>query len=132
MLSLWVDFSVGIYLIKLNIENFDKMSGICSKLTIKTVKHQKKWNLFKVGKLQWRCSVAFIVNLEHILHIILVSPLLTLSKSIQAGLISFFWGNAKWRENNSQASANASHLSQSRVEFSTNKQKLGTKKLYSK
>ena len=88
MLSLWVDFSVGIYLLKLNIENFDKMGGICSKLTIKTIKHQKKWNLFKVGKLQWRRSVAFIVNFEHILQIILVSPLLTLSKSIQAGLIS--------------------------------------------
>ena len=90
MLSLWVDFSVGVYLLKLNIENFDKMSGICSKLTIKTTKHQKKWNLFKVGKLQWRRSVAFVVNFEHILHITLVSPLLTLSKSIQAGLISFF------------------------------------------
>ena len=42
---------------------------IYSKLTIKTAKRR-----------HWRCSGAFIVNFEHILHLVLVFLLLTLSR----------------------------------------------------
>ena len=44
---------------------------ICSNLTIKTPKRR-----------QWRCSGVFIVNFEHISQLVLVFPLLTLSKLI--------------------------------------------------
>ena len=43
-----------------------KMSEICSKLTIKTLELQN-----------WRSFGVLIVNFEHILHIILVFPLMT-------------------------------------------------------
>ena len=42
------------------------MSEICSKLTIKTLELQN-----------WRSFGVFIVNFEHILHIVLVFPLVT-------------------------------------------------------
>ena len=45
-----------------------KICEICSKLTIKTV------------ELGWRCSLVFIINLEHISHIFLVFVFLTLNR----------------------------------------------------
>ena len=60
---------VGIYLLKVSNRNIREMCEICSKLTIKTP-----------GRRQWRCFGVFIVNFEHILHLVLVFLLLTLSR----------------------------------------------------
>ena len=48
------------------------MCEICSKLTIKTPEQR-----------QWRRSGVFIVNFEHISHLVLVFLLLTLSRQCQ-------------------------------------------------
>ena len=56
------------------IETHKRMCEICSKLTIKTPE-----------LCQQRCFGAFIFNFEHIFHLPLVFPLLTLNKSILAG-----------------------------------------------
>ena len=48
-----------------------------SKLTIKTSERR-----------QWRLSVVFIVNFEHISHLVLVLLLLTLSRKMPAGILS--------------------------------------------
>ena len=55
----------GIYLLKVNKRNTKTRCEICSKLTIKTPE---------------RRSGVFIVNFEHISHLNLVFPLLTLSR----------------------------------------------------
>ena len=59
----------NIYLYKINNRNTRKRCEICSKLTIKTPERR-----------QWRRSGVFIVNFEHILHLILVFLLLALNK----------------------------------------------------
>ena len=57
--------SAGIYLLKVNNRNTRTRCGICSKLTIKTPERR-----------HWRI---FIVNFEHISHLVLVFLLLTLN-----------------------------------------------------
>ena len=55
----------------LNVNNRNNRTRceICSKLTIKTPQRR-----------QWRHSGVFIVNFEHISHLVLVFPSLTLSR----------------------------------------------------
>ena len=57
---------------KSTIRNIRKVCETYSKLTIKTLE--------RPFELIWRRSAVFIVNFEHILHIFLVSELLTLNK----------------------------------------------------
>ena len=60
----------GIFLFKVNNGDTRTVREICSKLMIKTPERR-----------QWRpCSGVFIVNFEQVSHIVLVFPLLTLSK----------------------------------------------------
>ena len=59
----------GIYLLKVNNRNTRTRCGICSKLTINTPERR-----------HWRRSGVFIVNFEHIPHLVLVFLLLTLNK----------------------------------------------------
>ena len=58
----------SIYLLKFNNRNTRTRCEICSKLTIKTPERR-----------HWRRSGVFIVNFEHILHLVLVFLLLTLN-----------------------------------------------------
>ena len=58
----------GIYLLKVNNTNTRARCGTCSKLTIKTPERR-----------QWCRSGLFIVNFEHISHLVLVLLLLTLN-----------------------------------------------------
>ena len=62
-----------IYLLKVNDKNTATMSEISSKLTIK-----------RPEQLQWRSSVVFIVNFEHISHLVLVFLMLTLNIQLRA------------------------------------------------
>ena len=57
-----------VYLLKVNNRNTRTRSEICSKLTVKTPARRQK-----------RRSGVFIVNSEHISHLVLVFPLLTLN-----------------------------------------------------
>ena len=59
----------GNYMFKVNNGNTRTRCEICSKLTIKTPERR-----------QWRRSGVFIVNFEHISHLVLVFLLLTLSR----------------------------------------------------
>ena len=59
----------GIYLFKVNNRNTRTRCEICSKLTINTPERR-----------HWRRSGVFIVNFEHISHLVLVFLLLTLNK----------------------------------------------------
>ena len=59
----------GIYLFKVNNRNTRTRCEICSKLTINTPERR-----------HWRRSGVFIVNFEHISHLVLVFLLLTLSR----------------------------------------------------
>ena len=54
-------YTAGIYLIKISNGNTSKRCEICSKLTIKTPERR-----------HWCCSGVFIVNFEHISHLVLV------------------------------------------------------------
>ena len=58
----------GIYLLKVNNRNTRTRCEICPKLTIKTPERR-----------HWRHSGVFIVNSEHISHLVLVFLLLTLN-----------------------------------------------------
>ena len=58
----------GIYLLRVNNRNTRTRCEVCSKLTTKT----PEWR-------QWRRSGVFIVNFEHIPHLLLVCLLLTLN-----------------------------------------------------
>ena len=69
-------FPANIYLFKVNNRNTRKMSEICLKLTIKTPEQP-----------HWRRSGIFIVNIEHILHL-LISLLLTLNMQMLAGVFA--------------------------------------------
>ena len=62
-------YPAGIYLFKVNNRNTRTKCEICSKLTINTPERR-----------QWRRSGVFIVNFEHISHLVLVFLLLTLSR----------------------------------------------------
>ena len=62
-------YPANIYLFKINKRNIRKNCDICSKLTIKTPERR-----------HWRRFVVFIVNFEHILHLLLVFLLLTLKQ----------------------------------------------------
>ena len=59
----------GIYLLKVNNRNTRTRCEICSKLTINTPERR-----------HWRRSGVFIVNFEHISHLVLLFLLLTLNK----------------------------------------------------
>ena len=61
--------AAGIYLLKVNNTNTRTRCEICSKLTIKTQELR-----------HWLHSGVFIVNFEHISHLVLVFLLLTLSR----------------------------------------------------
>ena len=56
------------------VNNKDTRTTLCSKLTIKTPERR-----------QWRRSGVFIVNFEHISHLVLVFLLLTLNMQLPAG-----------------------------------------------
>ena len=62
-----------IYLLKVNDKNTTTRCEISSKLTIK-----------RPERLQWRRSDVFIVNFEHISHLVLVFLLLTLNMQLRA------------------------------------------------
>ena len=64
-----IQYSVNIYLFKVNNRNIGKRCQICSKLTTKTI----EWR-------QWRLSGSFIVNFGHISHAFLELLLLALNK----------------------------------------------------
>ena len=66
----------GIYLLTVNDRNTRTRCEICSKLIIKTPERR-----------QWHRSCVFIVNFEHISHLVLVFLLLTLNKNMSAGLM---------------------------------------------
>ena len=59
---------IGIYLLKGNNRNTRTRCEICSQLTIKTPERR-----------QWRRYSVFIVNFDHISHLVLVFLLLTLN-----------------------------------------------------
>ena len=61
--------AVGNYMFKVNNRNTRTRCEICSKLTIKTSERR-----------HWRRSGVFIVNFEHISHLVLKFLLLTLSR----------------------------------------------------
>ena len=63
-----------IYLLKVNNRNSRRSCKICSKLTMKTPKRHKQ-----------RRSGVFIVNFEHIPHLVLVFLLLTLNMQLPTG-----------------------------------------------
>ena len=68
----------SIYLLKVNNRNTRTRCEICSKLTIKTPERH------------WRRSGVFIVNFEHISHLVLMFLLLTLNMQLPTGeIISF-------------------------------------------
>ena len=62
-------YPTDIYLLKVNNRNTRTISEICSKLTIKTPEQYS----------HWRRSGLFFVNIEHILHLVLVFLMLTLN-----------------------------------------------------
>ena len=75
----------GNYMFKVNNRNTRTRCQIYSKFTIKTPE-----------RCQWHRSGVFIVNFEHISHLALVFLLLTLTISLQAGLVfPSFWKVAK-------------------------------------
>ena len=65
-------YLVGIYLLKVNNRNTRTWWEICSKLTTPERRH-------------WRRSGVFIVNFEHISHLVLLFLLLTLSTELPTG-----------------------------------------------
>ena len=58
--------------------NCTQSSVTCSKLTIETL--QQGVNMFKVNDKDWRSSGDFTIIFEHILHLVLLFLLLTLSR----------------------------------------------------
>ena len=69
---IWVPviyYPAGNYMLKVNKRNTRTMCKLCSKLTIKTPE-----------RLRWRRFSVFIVNFEHVSHLVLVFLLLTLSR----------------------------------------------------
>ena len=68
LLITFIQYPAGIYLLKVNNRNTRTRCEICSKLTIKIAERR-----------HWRRSGIFIVDFEHISHLVLVFLLLTLS-----------------------------------------------------
>ena len=68
----------GIYLLKVNNRNTRERCEICSKLLIKIPERR-----------HWRRSGIFIINFEHIPHLVLVFLLLTLSMQLPGGISMF-------------------------------------------
>ena len=66
-------YPAGIYLLKVNNRNTRTRCEICSKLTIKTPERRR--------------SGVFIVNFDHISHLVLVFLLLTLNMQLPAGYL---------------------------------------------
>ena len=66
--TIW-PYPAGSYMFKVSNRNTRAKCEICSKLTIKTPERH-----------HWCCSGVFIVNFEHISHLVLMFLLLTLSK----------------------------------------------------
>ena len=71
-------YPAGIYLLKVNNENTRTRHKICLKLTIKAPE-----------RFHWRGSGVFIVNFEHISHLVLVFLLLALNMSFCVVLLIF-------------------------------------------
>ena len=69
---------------KVNNRNTRARCEICSKLTIKTPERR-----------HWHRSAIFIVNFERISHLVLVFPLLTLSKLMPAGILEIKTADVK-------------------------------------
>ena len=69
LLSLSGHYPAGSYMFKVNNSNTRTRCEICSKLAIKTPERR-----------QWRRLGIFIVNFEHISHLVLLFLLLTLSR----------------------------------------------------
>ena len=69
-----VIYPVDVYLFKGNIKNIRKRCEICSKLTVKAPERRN-----------WSPSGVFIVNLQHISHVLLVFLLLNLNNKMLAG-----------------------------------------------
>ena len=67
-------YPAGIYPLKVNNRNTRTKCKICSKLTIKTPEQR-----------HWRRSGDFVVNFEHISHLVLVFLLLTFNMLLPAG-----------------------------------------------
>ena len=67
----------SIHLLKVNNRNTKTRGEICSKLTTKAPERH-----------HWRHSDVFIVNFEHISHLVLVFLLLTLSRQLPFGYLS--------------------------------------------
>ena len=76
----------GIYLINVININTRTRCEICSKLTVKTAE-----------RCQWRRSGVFIVNFEHISHLVLVFLLLTLNMLLPAGKVGYNCWHRNWR-----------------------------------
>ena len=69
----------NIYLFKVSNTNARKRCKLCSELTTKIPERR-----------HWRRSGVFILNFEHISHLFLVFPLLTLNMKILAGYCSLY------------------------------------------
>ena len=67
--AIFLTLPAGNYMFKVNIRNTRTSCEMCSKLTIKISERR-----------QWQRSGIFIVNFEHISHLVLVFLLLTLSR----------------------------------------------------
>ena len=74
--------SGGIYLLKVNNRNTKARCEICSKLIIKTLERRR-----------WRCSGVFIVNFEHISHLVLVFLLVNFEHVIAGWGVAIFRGS---------------------------------------
>ena len=72
----WTTFQAGNYMFKVNNRNTTIRCEICSKLTIKTPEPR-----------QWSCSGLFIVNFEHISHLVLVFILIDNLKQVNSSWI---------------------------------------------
>ena len=70
-------YLAGIYLLKVNNRNTKTNCEICSKLTIKTLERR-----------YWRRSGVFIVNIEHISHLVLVASVVTFEHVILGWVIA--------------------------------------------
>ena len=68
VMTRYSDWPAGTYMLKVNNRNNRTRYEICSKLTIKISERR-----------QWRCCGVFIINFEHISHLVSVFLLLTLN-----------------------------------------------------
>ena len=73
-MNLFLEYPAGNYMFRVNNRNTRTMCEICSKLIIKAPERRC-----------WHRSGVFIVNFEHFSHLVLVFPLLTLSRKMPVG-----------------------------------------------